>query len=129
MLPRARRITIADEFTVCVRRGARAGTRTVVAHLFDRDAPAAVHEPARAGFIVGKSVGNSVIRHRVVRRLRHVTGPLLDTLPAGALLVIRALPASARASSAELARDCAAGIERAGSRARSSAVAGSGSPR
>ena len=59
----------------------------------------------RAGFVVSKAVGGSVVRHAVVRRLRHVVQPRLASLPVGAHLVVRALPASATASSAELATD------------------------
>ena len=54
---------------------------------------------------MSKAVGGSVVRHAVTRRLRHLTGPRLADLPAGASVVVRALPASAMASSAELAVD------------------------
>ena len=37
---------------------------------------------ARAGFVVGKAVGNSVVRHRVTRRLRAVVRDELHRLPA-----------------------------------------------
>jgi len=67
----------------------------------------------RAGFVVSKAVGGSVVRHRVVRRLRHLVGARLDTLPAGALLVVRALPPAAGATSAELAVDLDAGLRTA----------------
>ena len=38
----------------------------------------------RAGFVVGKAVGNSVVRHRVTRRLRAVVLDQLDRLPVDA---------------------------------------------
>ena len=50
-------------------------------------------------------MGNAVVRHRVSRRLRHVVAGRLAELPAGAMLVVRALPPAADASSAELATD------------------------
>jgi ribonuclease P protein component len=59
-------------------------------------------DPARVGFIVGKVVGNSVVRHRVQRRLRHLCRERLEILPTGAELVVRALPPAASATSAEL---------------------------
>jgi ribonuclease P protein component len=59
----------------------------------------------RAGLVVSKAVGGSVVRHRVSRRLRHLLAPRLRTLSPGSLLVIRALPPAASASSAELAED------------------------
>jgi ribonuclease P protein component len=61
--------------------------------------------PAIVGFVVGKSVGGSVVRHRVTRQLRAVTGIQLSSLPAGSGTVIRALPEAAGASSAELGKD------------------------
>ena len=64
--------------------------------------------PARVGFVVSKAVGNAVVRNRVKRRLRHLTReqlPALAVLPGSAVLVVRALPASATASQAELHAD------------------------
>jgi ribonuclease P protein component len=60
---------------------------------------------ALVGFVVGRSVGTSVVRHRVSRRLRAQMARRLDRLDAGSGLVVRALPKSARASSVELGRD------------------------
>lgn len=59
----------------------------------------------RAGFVVSKAVGNSVVRHRVTRRLRHVVAPRLAALPAGAMVVVRALPPAGGASSATFAAE------------------------
>ena len=67
---------------------------------------------ARAGFVVSKAVGNAVVRNKVRRRLRHLVRPLLGDLPAGALLVVRALPAAAEASYATLGDDLACGARR-----------------
>jgi ribonuclease P protein component len=67
---------------------------------------------ARAGFVVGKAVGNSVVRHRVTRRLRAVVRNELHRLPPTADLVVRARPESATASSAVLHTDLAAGLDR-----------------
>jgi ribonuclease P protein component len=57
------------------------------------------------GFVVSKAVGNSVVRHRVVRRLRALVAAQLDLLPTGADLVVRAQPAAATATSAQLGED------------------------
>ena len=67
---------------------------------------------ARAGFVVGKAVGNSVVRHRVTRRLRAVVRDELHRLPAAADLVVRARPEAAVASSELLHRDLTAGLDR-----------------
>jgi ribonuclease P protein component len=74
-----------------------------------------MHRPAadggpRAGLVVSKAVGGSVVRHRVSRRLRHLLAPRLRELPAGAMLVVRALPPAADATSAELGDDLDSGI-------------------
>ena len=76
---------------------------------------------ARAGFVVGKAVGNSVVRHRVTRRLRAVVGAELHRLPGTADLVVRARPEAGHATSAVLRRDLSAGLDRLlGDRVRSS---------
>lgn len=53
------------------------------------------------------------MRHRVTRRLRHLVASRLPALPVDALLVVRALPPAAAASSAELADDLDAGLRSA----------------
>ena len=67
---------------------------------------------ARAGFVVGKAVGNSVIRHRVTRRLRAAVREELHRLPPTADLVVRARPEAAAAGYDLLRRDLAAGLGR-----------------
>jgi len=61
---------------------------------------------------VSKAVGGSVVRNRVKRRLRHQVAPLLETLPDGTSVVLRALPPAASATSAELAEELRAGLAR-----------------
>jgi ribonuclease P protein component len=105
VLTRANRLTSSRAFGPAIRRGRRAGTRTLVLHLDlspeesqDRTAP-------RVGFVVSKAVGPAVARNKVKRRLRHLTRERLTSLPGSAVLVVRALPASATASYDELAGD------------------------
>ena len=57
------------------------------------------------GFAVGKSVGNSVVRHRVIRQLRHLMIPRVDRLPGGSRVVVRATPEATGSRSAALAGD------------------------
>ncbi|GAB3267837.1 hypothetical protein GCM10027449_00660 [Sinomonas notoginsengisoli] len=61
--------------------------------------------PSRFGFIVSKAVGNAVTRNLVKRRLREAAAFTVRDRPAGLDVVVRALPASARASWAELSND------------------------
>lgn len=103
MLPKEFRLTSGDDFRTASRKGRRAGSTTLVVHLWVGDHT--VTEPARVGFVVSKAVGNAVIRNRVRRRLRHLVRELLQQLPDSGVLVVRALPASADVSSARLSAD------------------------
>jgi ribonuclease P protein component len=67
----------------------------------------------RAGFVVSKGVGNSVVRHAVARKLRHLVRPRLALLPHGAHLVVRALPGAGAATSTQLGADLDAALQRA----------------
>ncbi|MDT8910446.1 ribonuclease P protein component [Amycolatopsis sp. PS_44_ISF1] len=114
MLPVAARLRRSEDFRVVLRRGARAGRRRLVVHALTTDPSVAAPDAARAGFVVSKAVGNSVVRHRVSRRLRHLVSARLGTLPPGSSLVVRALPPAASASSAELGADLDAALRRLG---------------
>ena len=113
-----------------VRRGRRAGRPRLVVHALmtppampaPRGAgsvtgvavaqPTRAERSARVGFVVSKAVGNSVVRHRVTRRLRHLMADRIGTLPAGSTLVIRALPAAAGATSSALGADLDGALRR-----------------
>jgi ribonuclease P protein component len=127
VLPAAARLTRSQEFGTVVRRGRRVGRPRLVVHALttdgaltaDRHAEIETSMPiqagqhtARVGFVVSKAVGNSVVRHRVSRRLRHLVADRLGTLPPHCALVIRALPASAAASSSELGADLDGALRR-----------------
>jgi len=106
MLAAAQRLRRRADFTATVRGGRRGGSASVVVHLTSEPSePARAEQPARAGFVVSKAVGGAVVRNRVRRRLRHLVRGRLDKLPVGSTVVVRALPASAGRSSADLARD------------------------
>ncbi|HEY6745664.1 MAG TPA: ribonuclease P protein component [Mycobacteriales bacterium] len=109
MLPAPARLRRREDFTLAVRRGRRAGRTTLVAHYL---APETESPVARVGFVVGRAVGNSVVRHRTSRQLRHLVRDRLDRLPPGSLLVVRALPPAAAADSATLGRDLDAALSR-----------------
>jgi len=86
-----------------VRLGRRAGRPTVVGHL--GTSLGGVGAPARVGLIVSKRVGSAVTRNRVSRRLRHQMATRIDRLGPDALLVLRAQPPAASATSADLGAD------------------------
>ena len=72
----------------------------------------------RFGLVVSRAVGDSVTRHRVSRRLRHIAAGTVAELGADLLVVIRANPASASASWEELDRDFRSAVRVATDRAR-----------
>jgi ribonuclease P protein component len=108
VLPAAHRLTDPAAFSDTVRTGVRAGSRALVVHL-------KVHEtdsPVRVGLVVSKAVGNAVVRTRVKRRLRHQAVGVLAILPAGSIMVLRANPAAAEATSGDLSVELHAGVAR-----------------
>jgi ribonuclease P protein component len=115
VLPSENRLRRREDFATAMRRGRRAGRRHLVVHLSSGTDPHVAREsalPARAGFVVSKAVGNAVVRNRVQRRLRHLIRERLPGLPAGSLVVVRALPGAGVAAYDQLARELDAALER-----------------
>jgi len=109
VLPAAFRLRRATDFAAVVRVGRRAGTRRLVIHLLATGEQVS----PRVGFVVSAKVGNSVVRHQVTRRLRHLVREHLGSLPPGTAVVIRALPLAATATSVELRSDLRSGLHAA----------------
>ena len=114
MLPGEARLTRSREFTAAMRGGRRAGRPLVVVHLGSAPLEYGPTGPARVGFVTSKAVGNAVVRNQVRRRLRHQMAARLSVLPVGALVVVRATPASAGASSGQLGNDLDRALARLG---------------
>ncbi len=116
MLPEPYRLRRRADFSETVRRGRRQGRRDLVVHAIEREQAELVVSfgGPRFGFVVSKAVGPAVIRHRVARRLRHICATLVDEVPVGADVVVRALPGAASASSHELDRQVRSGLARLG---------------
>ncbi|MEU7132848.1 ribonuclease P protein component [Streptomyces sp. NPDC046261] len=116
MLPSESRLRRREDFATAVRRGRRAGRPLLVVHLRsgtpDPHTPGGNVPPARAGFVVSKAVGGAVVRNLVKRRLRHLMRDRLDQLPAGSLVVVRALPGAGEADHEQLARDLDTALQR-----------------
>ncbi|MCL2803190.1 MAG: ribonuclease P protein component [Micrococcales bacterium] len=77
---------------VATQGGGRAGSGLVVAYASRRQ-----DNQRLLGLAVSKAVGNSVIRHRVTRRLRAILASQLVQIPNGTGVVVRALPPAATA--------------------------------
>jgi ribonuclease P protein component len=77
--------------------GTRFSAKLVVLHVAQSS-----NEHTKVAFAVGKNVGNSVIRHKVTRQLRHAITPLIDNFPAGSHVVVRALPDASQATFVQL---------------------------
>ena len=96
------------DFDTAVRRGRRAGRRTLVVHAATVVAEAGTSNadvPARIGLVVSKAVGCAVTRNLVKRRLRALARSRVDALPPGTLVVLRANPPAGDASFATLGKD------------------------
>ena len=100
MLPARNRMTRSTEFGATVNRGVRAVQPDIVVHA--RRSDDAAPDGPKVGLVVAKSVGGSVQRHRVARRLRHAARTVLEDLEPSDRIVIRARPSSRYAISARL---------------------------
>jgi len=105
VLPQQSRMRSPEEFKRTMRSGRRAGGTTLSAHLLPAAGPVPEDAEPKVGFVVSCAVGSAVVRNRVKRRLRELVRRRLACLPAGCLLVVRAHPAAAGASQADLAAD------------------------
>jgi ribonuclease P protein component len=100
VLPARNRMTRSTEFGATVNRGVRAVQPDIVVHA--RRCADTNQDGPKVGLVVAKSVGGSVQRHRVARRLRHAARTVLDDLQPSDRIVIRARPSSRYAISAGL---------------------------
>ena len=97
MLPANARLRTSSDIASTMKKGTKYSSRLLVLHVAAEGSRA-----PRVAFAVGKSVGNSVIRHLVTRRLRHIVSHYFDQIPAGSQVVVRALPGTSSATFAEL---------------------------
>ena len=86
MLPKPNRLRAGSDFNLITKTGARFSTPNLVlyANLAETDQP-------KIGFIVNRSIGGSVTRHLVTRKLRHNFASHIPSLPNGLMIVIRVL--------------------------------------
>jgi ribonuclease P protein component len=104
-------MTRSTEFGTTVNRGVRAVQPDIVVHA--RRSGGADADGPKVGLVVAKTVGNSVQRHRVARRLRHVARAVIADLDPADRIVIRALPTSRHAVSGRLEQQLRMALDRA----------------
>lgn len=112
MLPARNRMRRSADFGLAVRSGVRAAQPDLVVHV-NRQIHTATGDSPQIGLIVAKSVGGSVDRHRVARKLRHASREVLAELGPTDRVVIRALPSSRGASASRLEQQLRAAVRRA----------------
>ena len=93
MLPKNARLTNTNDFARATKSGLRVSTQNFIGYLYINT----TESQTRAGIIISKSVGGSVVRHLVSRKVRHILAEEIKNLPANSLLVIRALNGAAKA--------------------------------
>jgi len=123
VLPAQARLRRRSEFQAALRGGQHAGRPAMTVHVSPprpADIPHAAQPvtattplSARAGFVVGRAVGGAVVRNALRRRLRHLVQQRLHRIPAGTLLVIRALPPASSMSFAQLGAELDTALGRA----------------
>ncbi len=89
MLPIDARLTSSSDFARATKSGIRVTTEHFVGYLYI--SPVTNNASAKCGLITSKTVGGSVKRHRLARKVRHAVTPFISKLPLGSLFVIRAL--------------------------------------
>jgi ribonuclease P protein component len=89
VLPQGARLTASSDFARATKSGVRVTTQHFVGYLYI--SPVTNNDSAKCGLIINKTVGGSVKRHRLARKIRHAVAPHIAPLPTGSLLVIRAL--------------------------------------
>jgi ribonuclease P protein component len=86
VLPKSNRLRVGSDFNRITKTGVRINSENLVIYA----ALTGVDQP-QIGFIVNRSVGGSVTRHLVTRKLRHNFATYIKSLPNKSMLVVRVL--------------------------------------
>jgi ribonuclease P protein component len=109
MLSAESRLRKTSEISATLKQGRRLASQLLVLHVTPGSTP-----HTRFAFAVGKSVGNSVVRHRLTRRLRHICAQNIELFTPGSDVVVRALPGAGEAEFTELEKSFLAATSKAG---------------
>lgn len=107
MLPAALRLGSSPKIAATLKSGRRYASRSLILHVLD-----VPNEEIRVAFAVSKKVGNSVVRHKVTRKLRQCVAQNRGLIPPGLQIVVRALPESAHLNFARLNEEFVAVIKK-----------------
>jgi len=97
VLPAKNRLRTSKDFALTTKTGVRATSLSLVVYLKTNstnslnEINASNSNAPLVGLIVNKSVGGSVVRHRVSRQLRHLASAHISNIPSNSRLVIRVL--------------------------------------
>ena len=93
MLPKNARLTSSEDFARATKSGLRVTSENFVGYLYIPPAATSANESvsAKCGLIINKTIGGSVVRHGLARKVRHSVAANISKLPQGSLLVLRAL--------------------------------------
>jgi ribonuclease P protein component len=94
VLPRQHRLNKSAELRQVLRRGRRFAIPEAVVSV----TLTSQTQFTRLGLVTPKVVGNSVVRHRVARAIRHAGADLIKTHPSGFDVAVRALAGSSQLS-------------------------------
>jgi ribonuclease P protein component len=86
VLPKSNRLRVGSDFNRITKTGVRINSENLVIY-----AALAGSDQPQIGFIVNRSVGGSVTRHLVTRKLRHSFAAHIKSLPSKSMLVVRVL--------------------------------------
>ncbi len=88
MLSASNRLRLGRDFSKTTKTGHRATSSLLVLYFLTH---AQFPVAPQIGFIINKSVGGSVARHRIARQLRHAIASQLAELPTHTQIVVRVL--------------------------------------
>ena len=88
MLPVANRLRTSNEFSQTTKTGVRASSTSLVLYVLTK---AELPNGPKVGLIINKSIGGSVLRHRLARQIRHIMREELNFFPKNTFLVVRVL--------------------------------------
>lgn len=105
MLPAKYRLRRRGDVANVLSNGRKTPAGVVVIHSLPKS-----EQPSEFAFVVSKKVGNSVVRHRVTRVLRHIVADQVTSFNPAQQIVVRALSKAAATPTAVIKDDFIAAV-------------------